>query len=42
MVDGAIGASCLTAADDSSYEIDEAEMVYWGRCPTCREAANGT
>jgi Fur family ferric uptake transcriptional regulator len=25
----------LTAADDSGYEIDEAEVVYWGRCPEC-------
>ena len=24
---------CLTAADDSGYEIDEAEVIYWGRCP---------
>ena len=28
-------ASCLTAADDSGYEIDEAEVIYWGRCPEC-------
>jgi Fe2+ or Zn2+ uptake regulation protein len=26
---------CLTAADDSGYEIDEAEVIYWGRCPDC-------
>jgi Fur family transcriptional regulator, stress-responsive regulator len=26
---------CLTAADDSGYEIDEAEVIYWGRCPEC-------
>jgi len=26
---------CLTAADDAGYEIDEAEVVYWGRCPEC-------
>ena len=33
---GAVGlAPCLTAADDSGYEIDEAEVVYWGRCPDC-------
>jgi Fur family ferric uptake transcriptional regulator len=29
----------LTAADDAGYEIDEAEVIYWGRCPTCRQAA---
>jgi len=35
-VDCATGsAPCLTAADDSGYEIDEAEVVYWGRCPDC-------
>ena len=26
---------CLTAADDMGYEIDEAEVVYWGRYPDC-------
>ncbi len=37
-VDCAVGAApCLTAADDSGYEIDEAEVVYWGRCPDCVE-----
>ncbi len=35
-VDGALGdTACLTAADDVGYEIDEAEVVYWGRCPAC-------
>jgi Fe2+ or Zn2+ uptake regulation protein len=35
-VDCAVGsAPCLTAADDSGYEIDEAEVAYWGRCPDC-------
>jgi Fur family ferric uptake transcriptional regulator len=35
-VDCAVGAvPCLTAADDSGYEIDEAEVIYWGRCPKC-------
>ena len=35
-VDCAVGHTpCLTAADDSGYEIDEAEVVYWGRCPEC-------
>jgi Fur family transcriptional regulator, stress-responsive regulator len=28
-------APCLTASDDSGYEIDEAEVIYWGRCPEC-------
>jgi Fe2+ or Zn2+ uptake regulation protein len=35
-VDCAVGsAPCLEAADDNGYEIDEAEIVYWGRCPEC-------
>jgi Fur family ferric uptake transcriptional regulator len=35
-VDCAVGYTpCLTAADDSGYEIDEAEVIYWGRCPGC-------
>ena len=42
-VDCAVGATpCLTAADDSGYEIDEAEVVYWGRCPDCVESDTGT
>jgi Fur family transcriptional regulator, stress-responsive regulator len=39
-VDCAAGAApCLTAVDDKGYEIDEAEVVYWGRCPDCRQSA---
>lgn len=35
-VDCAVGAApCLTAVHDMGYEIDEAEVVYWGRCPDC-------
>jgi Fe2+ or Zn2+ uptake regulation protein len=35
-VDCAVGsAPCLTAVDDRGYEIDEAEVAYWGRCPDC-------
>ena len=38
-VDCAVGDTpCLTASDDSGYEIDEAEVVYWGRCPDCAAA----
>jgi Fur family transcriptional regulator, stress-responsive regulator len=33
---------CLTAADDWGYEIDEAEVIYWGRCPECVAAATVT
>jgi Fe2+ or Zn2+ uptake regulation protein len=35
-VDCAVGDTpCLTAADDAGYEIDEAEVIYWGQCPEC-------
>ena len=35
-VECAVGpAPCLTAVDDMGYEIDEAEVAYWGRCPDC-------
>jgi Fur family transcriptional regulator, stress-responsive regulator len=39
-VDCAVGDTpCLTAADAAGYEIDEAEVIYWGRCPECATAA---
>ena len=42
-VDCAVGsAPCLTAADDQGFEIDEAEVVYWGRCPECQAEATTT
>ena len=42
-VDCAVGsAPCLTAADGKGYEIDEAEVVYWGRCPDCLAQATTT
>jgi Fe2+ or Zn2+ uptake regulation protein len=35
-VDCAVGDTpCLTASDDAGYDIDEAEVVYWGRCSDC-------
>lgn len=35
-VDCAVGyAPCLTASDDAGFEIGEAEVIYWGRCPDC-------
>jgi Fur family transcriptional regulator, stress-responsive regulator len=40
-VDCAVGhAPCLTASDASGFEIDEAEVVYWGRCPACAAKRN--
>ena len=38
-VDCAVGAApCLTASDDHGYAIDEAEIIYRGRCPECLAA----
>ena len=35
-VDCAVGhAPCLTASDDHGFVVDEAEVVYWGTCPSC-------
>jgi Fur family transcriptional regulator, stress-responsive regulator len=37
-VDCAVGeAPCLTASDAAGYAIEEAEVIYWGRCPTCTQ-----
>lgn len=42
-VDCAAGAApCLKAADDGGYEIDEAEVAYWGRCPDCLAQAHSS
>jgi Fe2+ or Zn2+ uptake regulation protein len=42
-IDCAVGETpCLTAAEDFGYEIDEAEVIYWGRCPACAAAARTT
>ena len=35
-VDCAVGETpCLTASDAGGFVIDEAEVIYWGRCATC-------
>jgi Fur family transcriptional regulator, stress-responsive regulator len=35
-VDCAVGHTpCLTAAADSDFLVDEAEVFYWGTCPGC-------
>jgi len=37
-VDCAVGAApCLTAANANGFQLDEAEVIYWGRCPACSE-----
>ena len=41
-VDCAVGSRpCLEAADDHGFTIDEAEVIYWGLCPACQDAARG-
>ncbi|GGL90612.1 Fur family transcriptional regulator [Glutamicibacter protophormiae] len=36
-VDCSVGASpCLHASDDHGFQIDEAEVIYWGICPDCQ------
>jgi Fur family transcriptional regulator, stress-responsive regulator len=36
-VDCAVGsAPCLTASDNHGYEIDEADVAYWGLCLECQ------
>ncbi|MHB0956162.1 MAG: Fur family transcriptional regulator [Pirellulaceae bacterium] len=41
-VDCAVGEThCLTAAAESGYQIDEAEVIYWGTCPECLAESSG-
>ena len=38
-IDCAVGkAPCLIAEHDHGYQIDEAEVIYWGVCPSCQKA----
>ena len=35
-VDCAVGHTpCLTASGDHGFVVEEAEVVYWGTCPSC-------
>jgi Fe2+ or Zn2+ uptake regulation protein len=39
-IDCAVGdVPCLTPEDDHGFQIDEAEVIYWGLCPTCRQGS---
>lgn len=41
-VDCAVGpAPCLDPVDDLGFEVDEAEVLYWGRCASCAAAGVG-
>lgn len=36
-VDCAVGYTpCLIPSDDGDFVVDEAEVVYWGLCPSCQ------
>jgi Fur family ferric uptake transcriptional regulator len=42
-VDCTVGnAPCLTPADAAGYQIDEAEVIFWGKCPDCLSASQGS
>ena len=33
-------APCMTPMDDHGYLVDEAEVIYWGTCPSCAAKAS--
>ncbi|TVR24121.1 MAG: transcriptional repressor [Ilumatobacter sp.] len=33
---------CTEAGRAAGYEVDEVEIIFWGRCPTCRQGADDT
>jgi Fur family ferric uptake transcriptional regulator len=38
-IDCAVGAApCLEPSSDHGFLIDEAEVVYWGLCPSCQQS----
>ena len=40
-VDCAVGETpCLTASNNQGYQIDQADVAYWGRCPACQSASS--
>src|ERR1700722_13071447 len=42
-VDCVVGlAPCLTPADRSGYLVEEAEVIFWGKCPGCLNASLGS
>jgi Fe2+ or Zn2+ uptake regulation protein len=42
-VDCAVGsAPCLTPSSTSGFVVDEAEVVFWGRCPDCQRPDSTT
>jgi Fe2+ or Zn2+ uptake regulation protein len=42
-VDCATGAApCLEPSESAGFTVDEAEVIYWGRCPRCAAGAEAT
>jgi Fur family ferric uptake transcriptional regulator len=42
-VDGPVGnAPCLTPPDAPGYDIGEADVIHWGRCPWCVAATTSS
>ncbi len=42
-VDCTVGdAPCLTPADAAGYQVDEAEVIFWGKCPECLAVSQGS
>ena len=38
-IDCAVGAApCLNASEGHGFQIDEAEVIFWGFCPGCRKS----
>jgi Fur family ferric uptake transcriptional regulator len=41
-VDCAVGeAACLEPSDPNGFRIDEAEVTFWGLCPSCQHTVEG-
>jgi Fur family ferric uptake transcriptional regulator len=37
LIDCAVAAApCLSPSDEQGYQVDEAEVIFWGRCPDCQ------
>lgn len=42
-VDCATGSTpCLDATNDNGFQIEEAEVIYWGTCPKCQAEAKAS
>jgi len=40
-IDCTVGqAPCLKTDDDHGFTIDEAEVIFWGTCPSCRASSS--